>query len=167
MLKDNTMISVQTPGTFLGSVSTATVLEAHSLETKYADFVNSKFKSMPSAKEDLLHATFGIVGEAGEIADAIKKHYFYNKPLDLENVIEELGDLEFYMQALRMCLAISRKDILIANMVKLSKRYGTGSYSDAQAQARADKLEATANQVDSSESFHTLAAETFKVTEVI
>lgn len=111
------------------------------LEHKYEVFVNGKFKSMPSAKEDLLHAVMGIAGEAGEVLDAIKKHYFYNKPLDLENVIEELGDIEFYMQAMRMCLGLDRKDILIANMVKLSKRYGSGSYSDAQAQARADKQE--------------------------
>ena len=114
-------------------------MESHTLEEKYSQFVNGKFKSMPSAKEDLLHAVMGIAGESGEVLDAIKKHYFYNKPLDVENVIEELGDIEFYLQAMRMCLSLDRKDILIANMVKLSKRYGSGSYSDAQAQARADK----------------------------
>jgi NTP pyrophosphatase (non-canonical NTP hydrolase) len=115
--------------------------EVPTLDHTYELFVNGKFKSMPSAKEDLLHAVIGISGEAGEVLDAIKKHYFYNKPLDLENVIEELGDIEFYMQAMRMCLSLDRKQILIHNMEKLSKRYGTGSYSDAQAQARLDKQE--------------------------
>lgn len=122
-------------------------LDTVSLEAKYERFVNGKFKSMPSAKEDLLHAVMGIAGESGEVLDAIKKHYFYNKPLDLENVIEELGDIEFYLQAMRMCLSLDRKDILIANMVKLSKRYGSGSYSDAQAQARADKQITQINEV--------------------
>ena len=130
-------------------------IESHTLEEKYKQFVNGKFKSMPSAKEDLLHAVMGIAGESGEVLDAIKKHYFYNKPLDLENVIEELGDIEFYLQAMRMCLGLDRKDILIANMVKLSKRYGSGSYSDAQAQARADK-------VHQEETFHPLQ----QITEV-
>jgi NTP pyrophosphatase (non-canonical NTP hydrolase) len=115
--------------------------EAPTLDGTYSAFVNGKFKSMPLAKEDLLHAAVGISGEAGEVLDAIKKHYFYNKPLDITNVVEELGDIEFYMQAMRMCLRLDRKQILIHNMEKLSKRYGTGSYSDAQAQARADKQE--------------------------
>lgn len=120
--------------------------QEQTLEHKYEQFVNGKFKSMPSAKEDLLHAVMGIAGESGEVLDLIKKHYFYNKPLDMGAVVEELGDIEFYLQAMRMCLGLDRKDILIANMVKLSKRYGSGSYSDAQAQARADK--ATIPQVN-------------------
>lgn len=111
-----------------------------SLEAKFEQFVGDKFKSMPSAKEDLLHAIVGISGEAGELLDAIKRHFFYNKPLDRENVREELGDIEFYLQAVRTCLGLDRKEILIANMVKLSKRYGSGSYSDEQAIKRADKV---------------------------
>ena len=120
-------------------MTTFHTLEAHSLEAKYEVFVNGKFKSMPSAKEDLLHAVMGIAGESGELLDAVKKHYFYNKPLDMDNMVEELSDIEFYLEAVRQRLQLDRKDILIANMVKLSKRYGSGSYSDAQAQARADK----------------------------
>jgi hypothetical protein len=53
----------------------------------------------------LMHATFGISGEAGELLDAVKKHIIYGKPLDRENVVEELGDLEFYLEDLRATLA--------------------------------------------------------------
>lgn len=89
----------------------------------------------------ILHAAIGISGEAGELLDAIKKWTMYNKPLDRENVIEELGDMEFYLQSLRSALRISREDVLAANISKLEKRYPSGRYSDAQAQARADKVE--------------------------
>lgn len=85
------------------------------------------------------HMATGIAGEAGELLDAVKKYAVYNKPLDLENVIEELGDLEFYMQGLRTALRVSREEVLKTNADKLSKRYHLGTYSDAQAQARADK----------------------------
>lgn len=47
--------------------------------------------------ERLLHAGIGIVTEAGEFIDAIKKHIFYGKDLDKVNLKEELGDLLWYM----------------------------------------------------------------------
>ena len=53
-------------------------------------------------------------------------------------MIEELGDLEFYMQGLRDALKITREETLKINMQKLEKRYG-GLYSNEAAQARADK----------------------------
>lgn len=90
------------------------------------------------AKMNLIHAAIGISGEAGELLDAVKKHVFYNKPLDVNNVIEELGDIEFYCSTLRQQIETSRDEILIANHQKLKHRYPEG-YSDAAAIARADK----------------------------
>lgn len=87
----------------------------------------------------MLHMAVGVSGEAGELLDAVKKHVIYNKPLDRENIIEELGDLEFYMEGLRDALEITREQTLAANCEKLAVRYGSGSYSDKQAQLRADK----------------------------
>ena len=106
--------------------------------TDYSEFVESRFKDM-GERDNLMHAAAGVAGEAGELLDAIKKHWAYNKPLDIENVIEELGDLEFYMQALRIQIGIPRSHIIAANFAKLSKRYSSGTYSDQQAQDRADK----------------------------
>ena len=88
----------------------------------------------------LLHMVVGISGESGELLDAIKKAAIYCKPIDRENVIEELGDLEFYMQGLRAGLGITREQTLEANIAKLSRRYSAGTYSNEQAQARADKV---------------------------
>ena len=86
----------------------------------------------------MLHMAIGVAGEAGELLDAVKKHCIYQKPLDVENVIEELGDLEFYMEGLRQALDIDQESILLHNFNKLSKRYGN-SYSNEAAQLRADK----------------------------
>jgi NTP pyrophosphatase (non-canonical NTP hydrolase) len=105
----------------------------------YSDFVRSLQKDMGTRADDLAHATMGISGEAGELLDAIKKHWAYGKHLDMVNVIEELGDLEFYMQMLRNIIGVPREHIILANVEKLSKRYPTGKYSDKQAIARADK----------------------------
>lgn len=97
-------------------------------------------KTLTPERVEQWHAATGICGEAGELLDAVKKMVIYNKPLDRVNVVEELGDLEFYMSYLRLRTGITREECLEANMHKLGIRYGSG-YSDAAAQARADKNE--------------------------
>ncbi len=96
-------------------------------------------RTLTPSQANLLHMAVGVAGEAGELLDAIKKHCIYNKPLDRANVIEELGDLEFYMEGLRQELSISRDFTLSENVAKLLKRYSTKAYSDQQAVERADK----------------------------
>lgn len=95
--------------------------------------------SLTPATAHLLHMAVGVSGEAGELLDAVKKAAIYVKPIDRENVIEELGDLEFYMEGLRQGLGITREETLAANISKLSARYSRLTYSDEAAQARADK----------------------------
>lgn len=94
--------------------------------------------SMTPADAHKLHMAVGIAGEAGELLDAIKKGVIYNKPFDEPNIIEELGDLEFYMEGLRQAFNLTRDEIIAANVKKLSVRYQDG-YSDEAAQERADK----------------------------
>ena len=98
-------------------------------------------------KADLLHMAVGVAGEAGELLDAVKKATIYNKPLDHENMIEELGDLEFYMSRVRQLIGVSRDEILEHNYAKLSKRYAEGQYSNEQAQERADKEDKELNAI--------------------
>ena len=97
-------------------------------------------RSLVPGDMHLLHMAVGVAGEAGELIDAIKKYVIYRKDLDRDNVIEELGDLEFFMEGLRQGLGITREETLEANIQKLGKRYQDG-YSDKAAQNRADKEE--------------------------
>lgn len=96
---------------------------------------------LTSESAHALHMAVGISGEAGELLDAIKKAAIYVKPLDRENVIEELGDLEFYMEGLRQGLNISREETIQRNMEKLGKRYESGTYQNKHAIERLDKQE--------------------------
>lgn len=88
---------------------------------------------------NIWHMASGISGEAGEIIDAIKKCVVYRKPLDRENVIEELGDIEFYLQGLRDALNIGRAYTLSRNFDKLAKKRYKNGYTDEAAIERADK----------------------------
>ena len=77
----------------------------------------------------LLHAAKGMVTEAGELLDMLKKHIFYGRDLDLVNVEEEVGDSFWYaalaVDALReMGHDTSIEQIQEKNIAKLKKRYG-------------------------------------------
>lgn len=121
---------IDTPVVFVDSVNA---------ERTYQDFVDALFKHDTTDMEHM-HAALGVAGEAGELADAIKKHVVYGKPLERENVVEELGDLRFYMQQIMNMHGISEEEVLQGNANKLSKRYPAGQYSDTAAVARLDKL---------------------------
>lgn len=111
----------------------------------YPEFVALKKKpgqdiidSLTPETADAWHMGSAIPSEAGELFDAVKKWVIYRKPLDRKNVVEELGDLEFYMEGLRQRVGITREETIGHNVGKLSGRYKKG-YSDQEAQDRADK----------------------------
>lgn len=112
-----------------------------SQEANYAHFVDMRFKEFPDMPSTLHHAATGCRGEAGELIDCSKKLWAHNKPLDVTNLIEELGDLMFYMQKIMNMLDISIEDVRRTNVHKLMKRYPSGKYTDAQCHERADKKE--------------------------
>lgn len=85
-----------------------------------------------------LHMAVGISGEAGELLDAVKKATIYRKPLDIANIVEECGDLLFYIDGILDSIGVSLDDVIAENMEKLSIRYGK-SYSNQAAIQRADK----------------------------
>ena len=129
-----------------------TAVPAGSQPVKHTDMVTALIKpgqsildTLTADRCNILHMAVGISGEAGELLDALKKALIYNKPIDRDNIIEEIGDLEFYMEGLRQALKISREQTLSANIHKLllsdKARYKLGAYTDQQAQDRADKQE--------------------------
>ena len=104
----------------------------------YTAFVASRTKELGSPVLNALHAAVGISGEAGELLDAVKKVWIYGKPMDNVNICEELGDLLFYIQMMATLQGTTIERLMQDNCCKLEKRYPAG-YSDAAAQARADK----------------------------
>ena len=71
----------------------------------------------------LIHMAIGVISEAGKLLDAVKKSVVYHKPLDMKNILEELGDIEFYMEGLRQGVCITRDECLEVYIAKLGKRY--------------------------------------------
>lgn len=76
----------------------------------------------------------GVAGEAGEVADLMKKWVGHAKPRDLDTMASELGDILWYVAAICSDLGLSMRDVAQANVNKLMKRYPEGfSYAAANA----------------------------------
>lgn len=81
----------------------------------------------------------GLAGEAGEVADTIKKAVFHRHDLDRDVLIKELGDVLWYVAALCSKIDVSLDEVMARNIAKLQKRYPNG-YSSEDSKARVDTL---------------------------
>lgn len=70
-----------------------------------------------------VHAAMGMETEVGELMDQLKKHIFYNKPLDEQNLREEVGDLLWYVALMCDCFNWKIEDVMAAVIRKLRTRY--------------------------------------------
>jgi NTP pyrophosphatase (non-canonical NTP hydrolase) len=68
----------------------------------------------------------GLVGEAGECSELIKKHVFHNRALDREELQAELGDVLWYVAMLADACGLSLQEIAAHNVEKLIRRYPEG-----------------------------------------
>jgi NTP pyrophosphatase (non-canonical NTP hydrolase) len=68
----------------------------------------------------------GIAGEAGEVADMLKKHLHHGHELDHEKLIRELGDVLWYIAALTHDIGADLSTVARVNVEKLLKRYPSG-----------------------------------------
>lgn len=88
---------------------------------------------------DLMHAAYGVSGEAGEFVDVIKKSQVYGRALDHKHAAEELGDILWFVALGCQALGVSMNDVAEKNIEKLRVRYPE-KYSDALANERLDKV---------------------------
>lgn len=93
-------------------------------KTESKDFTQIAERLTETPMIRLLHGAMGVTTESGELLDAVKKHVFYGKPLDKTNLIEEMGDLFWYLAIMADELGVSFEEILRKNSEKLALRYG-------------------------------------------
>lgn len=82
-------------------------------------------------KDALIVSALGLTGEAGEVADMVKKHVAQGHPLDLERLIDEAGDVAWYLARLCTAIHVSLGEVLQHNVDKLIARYPNGFSSEA------------------------------------
>lgn len=77
-------------------------------------------------KDVLINGVMGLCGESGEAIDIVKKHLHQGHELDSEKLINELGDIAWYLAETAYALGADLEDVLRKNIEKLEKRYPEG-----------------------------------------
>ncbi len=77
-------------------------------------------------REVLINGVMGLCGESGEVIDIVKKHISQGHSLNKDKIVEELGDVLWYIAELATILNVTIEDIMKYNINKLSQRYEGG-----------------------------------------
>ena len=91
---------------------------------QYSEFVESMILTF--GRDRLAENTLGLVGEAGEVSEKIKK-FFRDGTIDNVAIQKELGDVIFYWVALHNALNLKPYDTIMGNMNKLKTRKRNGT----------------------------------------
>lgn len=103
-------------------------------------------------KDAVSNAALGLTGEAGEVADLIKKGIYHGrgflmhhdglhetiavKAIPKEDVKDELSDVLFYVSAMAQEFGFTLEDVAKHNREKLEKRFPKGFSTEASAQKK-------------------------------
>lgn len=120
-LKHPNLISRVVTGARYGNV-----LDATSVISIYPILVEKTSRKDLPKDERIMNALLGMCGEIGELVDIFKKHYFQGHELDVNHVIEEMGDVMYYLCWLLIELDEDIAEVCFENMVKLEHRYPNG-----------------------------------------
>lgn len=106
-------------------------------ESKVTDLPNidPAFVRIDRDMTRILHGAIGAVTESGELIDALKKSIYYGKPLDKVNLVEEVGDVMWYLALILRELDMTFEDAAQININKLRARFGE-KFSEFDAQNR-------------------------------
>lgn len=87
---------------------------------EHPDFPNDDSQKL------LLWGIIGLTGEAGEVAEIIKKGVLHGHGVDYPALIKELGDVLWYVSSLCSAAKLDISDVMLMNIDKLKKRYPNG-----------------------------------------
>tara|TARA_R110001606_G_scaffold172292_2_gene318473 strand:- start:635 stop:994 length:360 start_codon:yes stop_codon:yes gene_type:complete len=93
-------------------------------EDKYSEWVEGKIITKGDTR--LVENTLGLVGEAGEVAEKVKKLLRDSSRLDKDDIVKELGDVVFYATALANYFGSNLQRVLEVNVAKLDDRAQRG-----------------------------------------
>lgn len=74
-------------------------------------------------KDMVLNGVLGLAGESGECCDIVKKNRFQGHELNKEHLVEELGDVMWYIAETASGLGVTLEEVAQYNLDKLHKRY--------------------------------------------
>jgi NTP pyrophosphatase (non-canonical NTP hydrolase) len=81
-------------------------------------------------EDHLFNGVLGLAGEAGECADLVKKQFFQDGRAIRNDLIDELGDVMWYVAETAAALGVTLEEVAQHNVDKLKRRYPAGFDAD-------------------------------------
>lgn len=78
------------------------------------------------ATDMLINAALGLAGEAGEVAEIVKKAMYHGRWLGVDHLRRELGDVLWYVALACTACSFDMGDVMQANIDKLRERWPDG-----------------------------------------
>lgn len=102
-------------------------------------YQNEAIRTASNEGDKVAIFALGLCGEAGEVADLIKKHKGHGHDLDKAKITKELGDVLWYIATLADQLGINLGVIAQVNVIKLRARYPNG-FNVADSKVKRDEI---------------------------
>lgn len=90
---------------------------------EYVAWTENTCAKLDTPLTDIVHMLFGMSTEVGELTDVFKKFIAYGKEVDAVNVVEELGDILYYIASFCRIYGVPLSDVIARNIAKLETRY--------------------------------------------
>lgn len=97
---------------------------------EYQDLAQRTSRQNLTANEHLLNGLLGLAGECGECCDLFKKHVYQDGRDFHADLVEELGDVLWYVAETARALGVTLDAVARHNIDKLRRRYPDGFDAD-------------------------------------
>lgn len=87
------------------------------------------YTTATETSRNIYYMTMGLAGEAGEIANKVKKVMRDSRVIDREDLAKEIGDVLWYVAGICTVLDLDLNDVAEANLKKLADRKARGVIS--------------------------------------
>ncbi len=95
-------------------------------EQEYMIEVMRTYAGSDTTIDKLTLGALGLAGESGEVTNTIKKVLYQGHHVDLMALVEELGDILWYLMLASNALDCTLEDVMQVNVAKLRERYPHG-----------------------------------------
>jgi NTP pyrophosphatase (non-canonical NTP hydrolase) len=96
----------------------------------YMEEVLRTYAGQDTSKDKLTLGALGLAGESGEVVDMVKKWLFQGHELDCLDLLDEMGDVLWYIALMCSAFGWTLDDAIRANVDKLHMRYPDGFTSE-------------------------------------
>ena len=101
---------------------------------------------------DIVNGALGLAGEAGEVAELVKKHKYHGQDIDLDALAKEMGDVLWYLAEICNQSGLSLDAIASGNIAKLRERH-PGAFDPSYHDAPAPCLTASGGEYDPTDDY--------------